>query len=237
MTPAVPGRTRGARGGAGDDERRGAAQASRCSRRKRSRVGGPTNVRTCPHSLSRTPGASYRRRPARSQPRLPVPPSGAAPARAAFASARRQRSSCSSTSLAICAKRVLVKANAGIASPPLAGLPPFDRVPFMPMLTGTGELPSVIERQSTGAVRPVGYEVPRMPLVALPPLIAAARAARGRVWANTLWDGYVAGVGGDDDALRDPQHVWGRLIDAGVSMIQTDHPAELRRFVDGGPSR
>ena len=134
-------------------------------------------------------------------------------------------------------KRVLVKANAGIASPPLAGLPPFDRVPFMPMLTGGAELPSVIERQSTGAIRPVGYEVPRMPVAALPPLVAAAGAARGRVWANTLWDGYVAGVGGDDDALRDPRRVWGRLIDARVSMIQTDHPAELRRFVDSRPSQ
>ena len=134
-------------------------------------------------------------------------------------------------------KRVLVKANAGIASPPMAGLPPFDRVPFMPMLTGGADLPLVIERQSTGAVRPIGYEVPRMPVAALPPLVAAARAARGRVWANTLWDGYVAGVGGDDDALRDPGRVWGRLIDAGVSMIQTDHPAELRQFVDSVSSR
>ncbi|MBB4088194.1 glycerophosphodiester phosphodiesterase family protein [Sphingomonas carotinifaciens] len=134
-------------------------------------------------------------------------------------------------------RRVLVKANAGIASPPMASLPPFERVPFMPMLSGGAELPSVIERQSTGAIRPVGYEVPPMPMAGLPRLVAAARSARGRVWANTLWNGYVADVGGDDDALRDPGRVWGRLIDAGVSMIQTDHPAELRQFVDNRPSR
>lgn len=133
--------------------------------------------------------------------------------------------------------RVLIKAIAGIASPPMASLPPFDRVPFIPMLSGGADLPSVVDRQAAGAIRPVGYEVPRMPLAALPSLVAAARAAKGRLWANTLWDGYVAGVGGDDDALRAPHRVWGQLVDAGVSMIQTDHPAELRQFVDGVSAR
>jgi len=133
--------------------------------------------------------------------------------------------------------RVLVKATAGIASPPLASLAPFDRVAFMPMLSGTSDLPSVIERQVVGAVRPVGYEVPRMPKAALPQLVAAARDARGRLWANTLWDGFVSGIGGDAEALRDPDRVWGQLIAAGVSMLQTDHPAELRHFVDTAGSR
>lgn len=133
--------------------------------------------------------------------------------------------------------RVLVKATAGIASPPLASLAPFDRVAFMPMLSSTSDLPSVIDRQAVGAVRPVGYEVPRMPKAALPQLVAAARDARGRLWANTLWDGFVSGIGGDVEALRDPDRVWGQLIAAGVSMLQTDHPAELRHFVDTAGSR
>lgn len=133
-------------------------------------------------------------------------------------------------------KRVLVKANAGVGSPPLASLPPFDRVPFLPMLLGGGDLPVTIGRQAGGVVRPIGYEVPRMPLAELPALVAAARRARGRVWANTLWDGYVAGVGGDGDALLDPERVWGTLIRGGVSMIQTDHPAELRSFIDRASS-
>ncbi len=133
--------------------------------------------------------------------------------------------------------RVLVKATAGIASPPLAALPPFDRVPFLPMLAGSDDLPAVVARQAAGAIRPIGYEVPRMSQALLPPLVAAARAARGRLWANTLWDGFVTGIGGDADAVRDPRRVWGRLIDAGISMIQTDHPAELRNFVDTARSR
>ncbi|KQT32907.1 hypothetical protein ASG29_09130 [Sphingomonas sp. Leaf412] len=127
--------------------------------------------------------------------------------------------------------RVLVKATAGIASPPLAALPPFDRVAFLPMLSGGDDLPQVIARQAGGRIRPVGYEVPRMSLALLAPTAAAARAADGRLWANTLWDGYVAGIGGDDEARRDPDRVWGRLIRAGVSMLQTDDPADLKRFV------
>ncbi len=127
--------------------------------------------------------------------------------------------------------RILVKATAGIASPPLAALQPFERVPFMPMLSGSDDLPQVIAGQAKSHIRPIGYEIPRMSLVALEPTVRAARAAHGRLWANTLWDGFVAGIGGDEHALRDPDHVWGRLVRAGVSMLQTDHPSELRRFV------
>lgn len=128
--------------------------------------------------------------------------------------------------------RVLVKATAGIASPPLAVLPPFDHVPFMPMLSGTDDLPQVIARQASGTIRPIGYEIPRIPMTMLTPVSAAARKARGRLWANSLWDGFVAEIGGDGQALVAPDTVWGRLIRGGVTIIQTDHPAGLRHFID-----
>ena len=128
--------------------------------------------------------------------------------------------------------RVLVKATAGIASPPLAAQPPFDRVPFMPMLSGTDDLPQVIVRQASGATRPIGFEIPRIPLTMLAPLSAAARDAGGRLWANSLWDGFVAEIGGDEQARLMPDAVWGRLIRSGVTIIQTDHPADLRHFID-----
>ncbi|WP_082448462.1 MULTISPECIES: glycerophosphodiester phosphodiesterase family protein [unclassified Sphingomonas] len=129
--------------------------------------------------------------------------------------------------------RVLVKATAGIASPPLAGLAPYAAVPFMPMLSGTTDLAQVIERQSQATVRPVGYEIPRMALPDLASVVEAARKAKGRLWANSLWEGFVGGIGGDTAALADPDAVWGRLIRGGVSMIQSDYPAELHDFVVG----
>jgi glycerophosphoryl diester phosphodiesterase len=41
----------------------------------------------------------------------------------------------------------------------------------------------------------------------------------------------VVGMGGDQDALRDHGATWGRLIDAGVSAIQTDEPEALMSFL------
>ena len=127
--------------------------------------------------------------------------------------------------------RVLVKATAGIASPPLAAQPPFDHVPFMPMLSGTNDLPQVIASQALGAIRPIGYEIPRISLAMLAPVSAAARHAGGRLWANSLWDGFVAEIGGDEQALVMPDAVWGGLIRSGVSLIQTDRPADLHRYI------
>jgi hypothetical protein len=52
------------------------------------------------------------------------------------------------------------------------------------------------------------------------------------LWVNTLDDIACAGFT-DTAALKDPEAVWGRLIDAGISVIQTDEPVALKAFVDG----
>ncbi len=52
-----------------------------------------------------------------------------------------------------------------------------------------------------------------------------------RLWVNTLSD-YHAGGLTDADALSDPDALWGRLIDAGVNMIQTDEPAALITYLN-----
>ena len=111
---------------------------------------------------------------------------------------------------------------------------PYDRVPFMPILSSgdaTGsDLAAIVTRQASGTRRPIGFEVPRMPAEALPGVVAAARAARARIWTNTLWEGYIGQANGDIDALRDPDAVWGRLHRAGVSIFQTDEPEALGRY-------
>ena len=50
------------------------------------------------------------------------------------------------------------------------------------------------------------------------------------LWVNTLDDVSCAGLT-DSAALRNPDAVWGRLLDAGVSAIQTDEAAMLRRYL------
>lgn len=49
-------------------------------------------------------------------------------------------------------------------------------------------------------------------------------------WCNTL-DGVACGGFTDTAALDRPEQIWGRLLDAGVSVIQTDHAALLDSFL------
>ncbi|MBD3817428.1 glycerophosphodiester phosphodiesterase family protein [Brevundimonas diminuta] len=55
-------------------------------------------------------------------------------------------------------------------------------------------------------------------------------AGRGRVWVNTLKPEFAAGDV-DADALAHPDQVWGRLVSAGVNIIQTDEPAALLAYL------
>ena len=67
--------------------------------------------------------------------------------------------------------------------------------------------------------------------------IGQVAALRGRfaeagiaLWVNTLDDVACAGMT-DTAALQDPDAVWGTLLDAGVSAIQTDEAAALRTYL------
>nr|WP_246450629.1 DUF4996 domain-containing protein [Rhizobium wenxiniae] len=50
------------------------------------------------------------------------------------------------------------------------------------------------------------------------------------LWVNTLDSVACAGFT-DTAALADPDAVWGRLIDAGISVIQTDEAAALKSYL------
>ena len=126
---------------------------------------------------------------------------------------------------------VIVKQPAAAGSVALADVPPFDLVPFMPVLVGDADLPDVARRQLEGTRRPIAFELPRMTEASLPSLAVVARRARVRLWVNSLWEGFIAGMGGDVDALRDPDAVWGRMRRAGVSVIQTDEPEALLAYL------
>jgi glycerophosphoryl diester phosphodiesterase len=53
---------------------------------------------------------------------------------------------------------------------------------------------------------------------------------QGALWVNTLDSVSCAGFT-DTAALADPDAVWGRLIDAGISVIQTDEAAALKSYL------
>ncbi|AYG69076.1 MULTISPECIES: glycerophosphodiester phosphodiesterase family protein [unclassified Rhizobium] len=60
---------------------------------------------------------------------------------------------------------------------------------------------------------------------------ALFRQAGISLWVNTLNSVSCAGFT-DSAALNNPETVWGRLIDAGVSAIQTDEAEALRTYLD-----
>ncbi|MCE0495164.1 glycerophosphodiester phosphodiesterase family protein [Vibrio salinus] len=51
-----------------------------------------------------------------------------------------------------------------------------------------------------------------------------------RIWLNTLDPVNVLGFA-DGKALRDPEAIWGTLIDAGVGALQTDYPEQLGQWL------
>jgi glycerophosphoryl diester phosphodiesterase len=130
-------------------------------------------------------------------------------------------------------EQVIVKAQAGPRTRALAAMAPFDRVPFAPILQEVGgdmDLVGAAARQTLGA-RPIAFELP----VTSPERLMAvgARTPDVPLWVNTLWSGFVTGWGGDADAVRNPDHVWGRLYRAGVRIVQTDEPAALLAYRAG----
>ena len=58
------------------------------------------------------------------------------------------------------------------------------------------------------------------------------RDAGMALWMNTL-NQVGSGEWRDDKALVDPDSIWGRLIDAGISVFQTDEPEALKTYLEG----
>ncbi len=135
---------------------------------------------------------------------------------------------------------VLFKAKARFGAPPLADEAPYQDLAFMPMVAAKAakrarDLARITLRQASGE-----RQIPAVEMVALKrdgfaAVRDAARAARIRVWTNTLatkgWRG-VLDQSGDRQALRDPHRAWGRLIDQGASIVQTDYPAALLDYLE-----
>jgi glycerophosphoryl diester phosphodiesterase len=125
---------------------------------------------------------------------------------------------------------VTVKTRAGTASPALAAIAPYDQVPFVPVLHGkSDEIAAVAERQATGA-HPAAFELPRMDPGDLAKVAAVGQRHGVRLFCNTLGDGFLSHIGGDNDALRDPDAVWGWQFRHGISIFQTDRPEALLAY-------
>jgi glycerophosphoryl diester phosphodiesterase len=142
------------------------------------------------------------------------------------------------------ADQVLVKSVVKAPQSPLADQPPYTNTPYMPIVWRTAadaydDLPAVVQRQLAAAHRVPAVEMVYLDDGQFEEVRTAAQMTHVRLWANTLTSVgvlSVLGMGGDQDALRDHGATWGRLIDAGVSAIQTDEPEPLMAYLKTRPS-
>ena len=88
------------------------------------------------------------------------------------------------------------------------------------------------EYQERGVV-PLAYEVCwKKPGKEIDDCVKQIHASGSKLWVNTIWPSLCGGFGNDDDAaLADPAVVYGRHIQAGASMIQTDRPELLLNYL------
>lgn len=137
------------------------------------------------------------------------------------------------------ADEMLIKADAGPEAPPMADQAPFNDLPFMPMLRSSPmgkatDVGAIVARQASAS-----HRIPAVEMIFLRPeefqaVRASARQAGVRLWNNVLTSVGVIGVvgyGGDLDALRTPDGIWGRQISEGISIFQTDEPAPLLDYI------
>ncbi len=78
------------------------------------------------------------------------------------------------------------------------------------------------------ALKPVGYEINVKTIAAAKPLAEHLHKACARLWVNSLNTREAAF---DDQALVDPDAVWGAMTAAGVGAIQTDNPLPLKAWL------
>ena len=126
--------------------------------------------------------------------------------------------------------QVIMKRRVASGEAALSGQAPFDRVLAMPIVDeATGSADALLHHQigpDTAAVEAIFTDLDYLAEV------RADTAPGGvRIWVNTLRPEHAAGLQ-DEGAVHAPASVWGRLIDAGVTMIQTDEPAALIAYID-----
>ena len=136
------------------------------------------------------------------------------------------------------ADQIVMKMAAAPDSPKLANATFRGRTLFMPIIRECTErnlhdnctlrLSEMVP--SYEAYDPIAYEITYSTERFLIEGVPAIRAVGGRIWVNTLSPHHAAGIV-DRNAIRDPGGTWGRVVDLGGNIIQTDYPEILIEFL------
>lgn len=127
------------------------------------------------------------------------------------------------------ANQVIMKRRVRAGDSPLLERAPFDRVLAMPIVAQqAGSAPKLLRTQL--AAPPPAVELVFANPAYFRKAVPMIRQAGSQVWVNTLRRRYAGGLV-DSAALADPDAVWGILIRAGATMIQTDEPQALLDYL------
>lgn len=125
---------------------------------------------------------------------------------------------------------IIMKRRVAVGEPSLAAQSPFSRVIAMPIVSDlSGTARDLLKTQTDPA--PPAVEVLFTDRTYLSEASGLIRRSGGRVWVNTLRPEISAGLT-DAAALQAPDAVWGWLLENGVTMIQTDEPETLVRYLE-----
>lgn len=134
--------------------------------------------------------------------------------------------------------QILMKMNAEAESPKLSQASFIGKVNFMPIMFECDPFYEVYcEKTLSSAIDdyrdydPVAFEVVFQTDEYISEAIDAVRDEGTRLWVNTLFEKHAAGRV-DNDALNNPDQIWGEVVDLGFNIIQTDYPSELIAYLD-----
>lgn len=134
--------------------------------------------------------------------------------------------------------QVLTKLNVMPGDPQLAAVGNRGKAMFMPIIRQCDEAPRPCALRFSEVVQPfqrydpVAFEVVFTDPAYLAEGVAAVRRAGGRIWVNTLTPNLAANMT-DQGALSEPAANWGRAVDMGANIIQTDRPKRLISYLEG----
>ena len=104
-------------------------------------------------------------------------------------------------------------------------------MPIIDILKPQGR--ELFEEYASKGVVPLAYEVCWDDYT--PQVEACMRqvvAGGSKLWVNSLWDSLCGGLSDDKAFTESPDEVYGRLLDMGASIIQTDRPELLIRYLE-----
>lgn len=104
-------------------------------------------------------------------------------------------------------------------------------MPIIDILKPEGK--ALFEAYLASGVTPLAYEVcwdTYMPQVEA--CMRQVVAGGSKLWVNSLWDSLCGGLSDDAAFSTDPETVYGPLLERGASIIQTDRPELLIRYLE-----